>query len=74
MMQWNDKTITLVRPEGANQATGDFEISNDASSVQAEIEYRGWGMTTVEVVGGGKKVVEEVGGGKKVVKPRGWSW
>lgn len=64
MIPGNNKTVTLVCPEGANQVTAEFEILNDGSPVQMEIEYKGRGTTTVEVVGGGKKVV----------KPRWWSW
>lgn len=64
IMQGKNKTITLGRPEGATQVTAEVEILNDGSPVQVEIEYKGRGKTTVEVVGGGKKMV----------KPRWWSW
>lgn len=63
-IQGNNKMIRVDLPESANQATAEFEILNDGSPVQVEIEYKGRGRTTVDVAGGGKKVV----------RPSWWSW
>lgn len=64
MVQGRNKMIKIVLPDSANQVTAGFEILNDGSPVQVEIEYQGRGRTTVEVVRGGKKVV----------KPGWWTW
>ena len=64
LLKASNKTIKIVLPESANQVTAEFEILNDGSLVQVEIEYKGRGKTTVDVAGGGKKAV----------KPSWWTW